>query len=375
MKFQIRTDLFRKAIDTSAHATSTSNLTPILENILIEAKEDRVILTGNNLDMAIEYNVTEWINIESTGAFSLSSKILTSYIALVQDSEVTFELEWNGSATMSTGSWKIKLKWLESDKFPTVPYLESNENITLLASELKTAIDKTYFSTADSGVRPMLAGIFMNPKEEKLIFASTDSFRLSDYHIIPSTTINHHPIIIPKQTAQEISRLINVENENENITIHTNESQMMVEIWSVKLTSRLLSGKFPDYQNFFPKEYQTKTILLRSEFINALKQVNLIAKDNNSNIKIRSFSEWKIDIFTWDTEKWNSNRTIVATVEWNEDTIWINSDYLLAVLNVIREDYVSFEYKNPLSPIVIRWVAWEKKSSEEYQHLIMPLKI
>lgn len=59
MKFQIRTDLFRKAIDTSAHATSTSNLTPILENILIEAKEDRVILTGNNLDMAIEYNVTE----------------------------------------------------------------------------------------------------------------------------------------------------------------------------------------------------------------------------------------------------------------------------------------------------------------------------
>lgn len=375
MKFQVRTDIFRKAIETSAHATSTSNLTPILENILIEAKENKVVLTWNNLEMAIEYTIDENITIESTGAFSLSSKMLNSYIALVQDSEITFELEWNWSAIMSTKTWEIKLKWLNADKFPTVPSLESEKNITIKWWELKSAIEKTLFSTADSGVRPMLAGIFINPTEEKLIFASTDSFRLSDYSIIPSNPINHQPIIIPKQTATEISRLISNDNENENIIIHTNESQMLIEIGKVKLTSRLLSGKFPDYKNFFPKEYQTKTTLLRSEFINALKQSNIIAKDNNSNIKIRSLTEGKINIFTGDTELWKSDRTIIATVEWNDDTIWINSDYLLNVLNVIREDYVSFEYKNPLSPIVIRWVAGEKKSSEEYQHLIMPLKI
>lgn len=375
MKFQIKTDIFRKAIDTAAHATSTSNLTTILENILIEAKDNKVILIGTNLDMAIEYEVSEWVEVESTGAFSLSSKMLTSYVALVQDTEITFELEWNWSAVMKTVSWKIKLKWIEAEKFPTVPKLESENTIKLKAIELKSAIDKTLFSTADSGVRPMLAWIYMNPTEDKLIFASTDSFRLSDYHIIPSNIINHSPIIIPKQTATEISRLINSENENQDITIHTQESQMLIKIENIKLTSRLLSGKFPDYQNFFPKEYQTKTTLLRTEFINALKQVNLIAKSNNSNIRIRSLSEWKIEIFTWDTEIWNSNRIITATVEWQEDTIGINSDYLIAVLNVIRDDYVSFEYKNPLSPIVIRGVASEKKSSEEYQHLIMPLKI
>lgn len=93
MRFRIETDIFRRAIETASHAASSGNLTPILENILIEAGFKRLVLTGNNLEMAIEYIIEEKVDVEAEGKFTISSKFLTSYIALVQDPSVTVELE------------------------------------------------------------------------------------------------------------------------------------------------------------------------------------------------------------------------------------------------------------------------------------------
>lgn len=160
----------------------------------------------------------------------------------------------------------------------------------------------------------MLAGIFMNPTEEKLIFAATDSFRLSDYVITPKHPVSHSPIIIPKRTAVEISHLMNAE-EVKTVEIFVHESQMLVQIGALKMTSRLLSGKFPEYGAFFPKEFQTKTTILRTEFISALREVELVAKSNNKNIRIRSLTEGKVEIFTGDTEVGASSRTLSATTE------------------------------------------------------------
>jgi DNA polymerase III sliding clamp (beta) subunit (PCNA family) len=93
MRFRISTDIFKKAIEISSHATGSNNLTPILENILIEAAYKKVILTGNNLEMAIEYIIEDGIDVEVEGKFTISSKFLTSYISLVGDKDVTVELE------------------------------------------------------------------------------------------------------------------------------------------------------------------------------------------------------------------------------------------------------------------------------------------
>ena len=159
----------------------------------------------------------------------------------------------------------------------------------------------------------MLAGIYMHSTEEKLIFASTDSFRLSDYQITDAHTVNHPPIIIPKKTAIELGRLIS--DDIKEVKIFTHESQMFIHIGAIRLTSRLLSGRFPDYNAFFPKEHNTRTTVLRTDFINALKQVSLISSGNNFNTRIRSLAEGRIEIFTGDTELGASHRTLSATVE------------------------------------------------------------
>lgn len=372
MRFKIGTDTFKKAIEATSHATSASNLTPILENILFDAQYKKLILTGNNLDMAIEYIVDKDIDVEVEGKFTISSKFLTSYIWLVQDKEVTVELEKGGSLTFKTQSGNTKFKWLPADKFPTIPMIPTLTPLILKGSDLKIAIEKTLFSTADGGLRPMLAGIYTRAKAGRFTMASTDSFRLSEITIDTGKDIDQIPIIIPEKTASELARIIT--DDTKEVALYTHESQTLIVLGSVRLTSRLLSGKFPDYESFFPSEYRTKSTILRGEFVNALKQANLVARENNYNTRIRSKHEGIIEISTGDTEIGASSINISGSVEWQEDIIGINSDYLLQALSVMREDYISIEYKNPLSPIVIKGVPAEN-GGKSYRHLIMPLKI
>ena len=374
MRFRIATDIFRKAIETASHATGANNLTPILENIQIDAGYKRLVLTGNNLEMAIEYIIEDAVDVEVEGKFTISSKFLTSYIALVGDPDVTVELEKWWSLKFTTESSNTKFKGTSAEKFPVIPNLVPNNPLKIESKDLKNAIEKTLFSTADGAVRPVLAGIYLRATEDKLIFASTDSFRLSEYTVKTTVTGTHPVVIIPKKTAAELARLVSDEEEKLPIELYFHENQLLAIRGNVRLSSRLLSGKFPEYDAFFPTTHQTKTIVLRSDFVTSLRQVNLVARENNYNTRVRSRHEGIVEISTGDTEIGASLISIKWTVEWEADIIGVNAQYLLEVINNIREDYIAFEYKSPLSPIIITGFPKEDEK-HTYRHLIMPLKI
>lgn len=137
MRFRIQTDIFRKALDATSRAASTSKLTPILENILIDAGYDQVTLTGNNLEMSIEYTIKENVTVESEGRFTVESKFLLQYISLVHDSELEVEQENSGTITFITKSGRTKIHGMEASKFPSTPMIHKNDPIVLGAEDLK----------------------------------------------------------------------------------------------------------------------------------------------------------------------------------------------------------------------------------------------
>jgi DNA polymerase III subunit beta len=374
MRFRIDTDIFRRAIEIASHATGNNNLTPILENILIDAGYKRLVLTGNNLEMAIEYIIEDDLDVEVEGRFTISSKFLTSYIALVQDKSITVELEKWWSLKFTTESSNTKFKGTSAEKFPVIPNLVANNPLKIGSKDLKSAIEKTLFSTADGAVRPVLAGIYLKAGTDTLTFASTDSFRLSEFTVKVKSEGTHPTVIIPKKAAAELARLASDEDEKTPIELYFHENQLLAIRGNVRLSSRLLSGKFPDYEGFFPSTYMTKTIVLRSDCVTSLRQANLVARENNYNTRIRSKHDGNVEISTGDTEIWASLISIKWTVEGQEDIVWVNAQYLLEVINIIREDYISLEYKSPLSPIIITGFPKDDEKYS-YRHLIMPLKI
>lgn len=376
MKFKISTEVLKKWLDIVNHATSSITTAPILENILLKVNYNNIVLTWNNLEMAIEYVISEDIEIENEWAFCIPSKLFTNYIWLIQDEEINIELLRDDSIKITNPSWKLKIKWLNASEYPLIPKIREENSVNLSWKIIKKSIDKTLFSAAEWSIRPNLAWLYVNIKWKYIIFASTDSFRLSEYKtILKEEIIKDFSQIIPSKTAFQIKNII---PDNENIKIVSWENQIAFLFWNTKIYSRLLNGNFPGYSWFFPTSFSTKAEINRVDLIWALKKINLISYENNYSIKMSFSSTRWIELETSETQIWEWNITLIWVIEWEDNIIWINSTYFLEVLWVLESTHISISFENTLSPILITPINDpEKKESivDSYKHIIMPLKI
>lgn len=263
--------------------------------------------------MAIEYIIDEDVKILSEGAFSLPSKLFSSYIGLISDDEVTIELKGSDSVEIKTESGKTKIKGMPAEDFPVIPSIKQEASLSIKGHVVKKSIEKTLFSSAEGNIRPTLAGLYVNIKEAQAIFASTDSFRLSEYRTtldLPSQYSFSE--IIPSKTCNEIKNII---QDDDNVNIVAGESQIAFFLDNVKIYSRLLNGKFPDYSGFFPSNFNTKGVINRVDLIQALRKINLISRENNYSIKMSFSSETGILLETSETQIGEGEVRLVGAVE------------------------------------------------------------
>ncbi len=375
MKFTIKTEELKKGLDIVNYATASITTTPILENILLKVNFKNIVLTSNNLEMAIEQVISQWMEISSEWAFCIPSKLFTSYVALITDDEIQIELIKNESIKITTASSNLKIKWIEANEFPLIPSIREETSLSIKWEILKKSIEKTLFSAAEWNIRPTLAWLAVKIEKNKVIFASTDSFRLSEYNTTLAEEVNNNfSQIIPSKTANQIKNIISAW---ENIKIISADSQIAFLTWNTKIFSRLLNWKFPDYSSFFPEKFSTKAEINRIDLIWALKKINLVSRENNYSIKMSFSSERWIELETSETQIGEWNVTLVWSIEWENNIIWINSIYFLETLWVIETTHISISFENPLSPILITPIADPEKDKDnsEFKHIIMPLKI
>ncbi len=373
MKFTVNTKVFKDWLDVVNHATASVTTTPILENILIKVNYNSVVLTSNNLELAIEYVITENVVVETEWSFCLPSKLLTSFIGLLEDDTVSLEKQNDWSVKVSTSSSNMKIKWVVSEDFPIIPWIKWSKEIVIKWSLLKTAFEKTLFSSAEWNIRPTLAWVYMNISWNIAKFASTDSFRLTKFAIPLDESIdNSASQIIPSKTAYELKSIIG----SDNVKIIIWDNQIGFFYGHTKVYSRLLNGQFPDFEWFFPTSFNTRCVVNKYDLVWALKKINLISKETNYSIKMSFSNEWWILLETNETQIWESKINLVWSIEWVDNIIWINSTYFLEVLWVIETSHISISFETSLNPILIQPISDEDKPlKNEFKHILMPLKI
>lgn len=372
MKFLIQTQTLKSALDIVNHATANVSTTPILENILIKVNYANIVFTSNNLEMAIEHIVAQNVKIELEGSFCVPSKIFTNYIALLEDDEVSIELLNDNSIEIKTATSNIKIKGNPAWDFPLIPVIKENASFVLKGEVLKKSIEKTLFSSANGSIRPTLAGIYVNISQNIAKFATTDSFRLSEYKISIEENISENfSQIIPNKTAFELKGII---QEKSEVKIVPGDNQIVFVVGNTKFYSRLMNGKFPEYEGFFPSSFNTRAVVNKFDLVQALKKINLLSRENNYSIKMSISSETGILIETSQTQLWEARINLVGSIEWEESIIGLNSEYLLEVLGVIETTHISISFESPLSPILITGISEDNKK-DGFRHIIMPLKI
>lgn len=371
MHIELDSDTLFTAIKTVAHAVINSPTTPILENVLLRATNEKLTVVANNLEMAIEYTIDRDIEIKEPGDITVSFRFLASYLNLLDPTRLKIKTDTGHTLNFTANKQKTRFKGLGADEFPMIPATRRDTKFRMSSDVLKRAFSKTLFSCASGNIRPTLAGVYIQLHTDHITFASTDSFRLSEYRYNCDTGVDKKlAIILPARSANEIMKTL---PDGVDVEFYFADNQILLEYEGVLLYSRLLNGHFPDYGNFFPKTTSINALTSRTKLVQSLRQVSLIARENNFNVKMALDSSGLIRLDSGDTELGASETELAAEVEGN-DQVGLNATYFIDALQVVEGDDVRIGFETSLSPILIQGTNLDT-SKEDFRHIIMPLKI
>jgi DNA polymerase-3 subunit beta len=293
------------------------------------------------------------------------------------------ELEANArshSLHLQCARYDANIKGIDAEEFPPIPSADDRPTIRLSAALLKEMITQVAFSAAKDESRPVLAGVNLRVDEAHLTMSAADGFRLSRREAQLERGLPEKlDIIIPARSLTELARLLGDSEEEVEVTVTSNRTQVLFRVRTdqgeVNLVSRLLEGQFPDLERVVPKSYTTKVTLKRNEFITATRIAALFARDAANVVRLEvtpgaegGLTPGKVAISANAAEVGDNHGEIDASVEGDETYISFSSEYLSDVLGVLPSDEIALEVTGPLSPALVRGLGLA-----DYTHVIMPM--
>jgi DNA polymerase-3 subunit beta len=368
MRFFCKQEELLKALLTAQKAINSQNTLPVLGNVLLKTVDQKLHLSATNLELSIESSIP--VDVKMDGAITVPVKILTSWVSFLKQGEIEVRTKEDDTVYFKTPEAKTTIKGISAEEFPVLPKVEEEVSLKLPAQELKETINEVIFSCAHSTVRPVLSGVLVRGDEDRLRFATTDSYRLSEKSLkLEGAKIDEVYSIIPARTMIELERILSKAKADEEVRIAISQNQILFEYDTIRLTSRLIDGKFPEYEKIIPDEIKTNIAISKEDFVLAIKRVGIFAKENSNNMRF-NFDKDQAIITTNQTEIGTEEASIAIKLEGDSTQTSLNGQFLLDILSVINEDEVLISVAEKLSPVVIRG-----KSQTDYVHVIMPLKL
>lgn len=357
-----------KGLLIASKAISSNNTLPILNNILIKAEGQKLYFSATNLEIAVEFFISA--EIKNEGSLTIPAKIITNYVSFLKNEKIELTSKESNLLIKSINS-NTEINGLPSSEYPSIPKTDQTSYFKIKSEDLKKAIKQVVFAASFSSTRPVLSGVFLNIKNQEVKLVATDSYRLSEKKIQVENKVDQEiKSIIPAKTIYELLRLIELEEETQEIEIINSSNQILFKIGNILLTSRLIEGVYPDYEQIIPKNVKTIINLNSEEFILTLKRINLFAKENNNNIKLEINSTGLLEISTSLTQIGSEKSIIQTKIKGEENKIALNSQYLLDILTTLNTEEVTLELNEKINPVVIK-----SKDIEDFIHIIMPLKL
>ncbi len=367
MKVLISQEVLLDSLKTVSRAVSGQNTLPVLGNVLIRATGKKLNFAATNLEISI--STSSEAVVKNEGAITVPAKILTSYVSLLKKGEeVELSVSAGTALEVKSQSSKTKIKGITADEFPSIARVEGGTKIDLDTKTFRESVHQVAFAAQEYSSRPILSGVFFATNKSELRMAATDSYRLSEKVLKLKADVAETSCVIPVRAVFEADRLAGSE---ESIEMRISENQVMFSVGGTELTSRLIEGQFPDYQQIIPKKNSTVAEIDRSEFELAVRRVSIFAKENNQHMKLEFLNDGTLTISTDATEIGEEKTTIPVKLEGGTSLIALNADYVLDILGALSgEDKVRMELEGKMSPAVIGAV-----KNKDFLHLIMPLKM
>lgn len=352
------------------------NTMPILSNILLEAKHDGAEIVATDLEIGMRglYKAT----VLEAGGVTISARKLYEIIKELPNGEIELISGDNNWTTIQAGKSQFKVVGLPSSDYPALPSIEREGLTPLAGAGLLELIRKTLFAAGDNDARYILNGLLVSlttteKKTTLLRLVGTDGHRLAVAEREVGTPGAKQPAqdikaIIPKKAAQEMRRLLEEGGDAEPLIGFT-KNLMIFRKSGLLLTSRLMEGNYPNYQQVVPKESGKRLVIDRRLLEGALRRVSVLSKDKANAVKV-SFAPGSMTLFSSNPDYGEATEELAARYEGEDLNTGFNARYLLDALSVMDGESVSLQMDTALSPCLI-----QEAESPGFKCVVMPIKI
>lgn len=373
MKFKINRDHFFGGLQQVLNVVGTRATMPILSNVLIQAENGEIALTTTNLDLGIRCKIKA--EVAEKGALTLPVRKLASIVRELPSLDVDVETYSNNQAKITSGSSLFRIMGIGADEFPPLPSFNDQHSFVLRQDELGRMLKSVSYAQSTDETRYIMNGVFFNFSESGLTLAATDGRRLAVISKeLEVTEENAGHLILPAKTVGEVERLV---GQGENVRIAFNDRQVAFEINtksengdgsdSIYLVSKVVEGNYPNYRQVIPKETDQHIKVNRESFASCVRRAALVSSDKNNSIKV-NVTPNLLQVTGSSPEYGESNVSLNVEYSGPEVTVAFNPQFILDPLKALTRDDVIFEFKDELSPGVIR-------TPDSFLCVIMPLRL
>ncbi|MFA5144857.1 MAG: DNA polymerase III subunit beta [Candidatus Omnitrophota bacterium] len=362
MKLKVEKDVLLNSIQTVQNVITSKAALPILSNILLETQQAGLRLTATDLDIGISCVIP--VDTQEQGAITIPAKRFSDIIKELPAGSVSITTKKNNLIIIETQFCQFKIMGLAREEFPKLPEFKDREAIKLEQLGLKQILGLTSFAVSFDETRYILNGILFKIHKNNLTLVATDGKRLAIIEKKLNQEIDKDvSIIVPIKTIHELNR--NLKDSGE-LSLILGNTQVLFDLGSVVIISRLIEGEFPDYRQVVPPVSDNKMKVDRAQFLLAIKRAALLSTPDYQAIKLEVFKN-KLVVSKSTPDVGESREEAPVVYQGKEMAIGFNPNYLIDVLKNLAEDTIELELTDSEKPGVIR--------INGYTYIVLPMRL
>lgn len=366
MKFSIQREEFLKPLQQVIGVVERRQTLPVLGNVLLNANKKSVRLTATDLEVELQSHVN--VAVTETGDITIPArKLLDICRTLPAEAQLDISVK-NERALVRSGKSRFTLSTLPATEFPVIDKIKSARKFSMPETALHGLIERTAFAMAQQDVRYYLNGLMLEPVNGTLRAVATDGHRLAMCELTADVGEGvDQQVIVPRKGIQELQRLL--ENSDTDVQVEIGSNHIRITTDELRFTSKLIDGRFPDYQRVMPKNADKRLLINRELLRQALTRTSILSNEKYRGIRL-DVSENNLKIQAHNPEQEEAVEEIDAHYENEAIVIGFNVTYLLDVLNAINTDDVEMFLCDGNSSALIN-----KPGDEDCRYVVMPMRL
>lgn len=372
MRFIVSSSLLAKNLTALSGVLNTSNTLPILDDFLFELKDDLLMITASDLETTMTVSIP-LDKAEDPGSVTIPAKILIDTLKTFADIPVQFTINKETlGVEISAGEGKYKLSGHKSDEFPVAPDLDETAALSIGKEMLVNAINKTLFAAGNDELRPVMSGVFFELTPDDITCVATDAHKLVRYKRTDFNASESTSFIMPRKPLNQLKNILSTAEGDVNIDY--NQTNAVFNFENVKMTCRLIDGKYPNYEAVIPTDNPHKLTVDRVSLLNSIRRVAIFANQSTHQVRFK-LSGKELLLSAEDIDFANeAKERLTCSYEGDDMEIGFNSRFLQEMLTNIDSEEIIIEMSAPNRAGIMHPVTVDNEA-EDILMLVMPVML